>query len=140
MFIAYGAGTPVENNKKSLAGHASIAIAGLGIWGFYPTKPGRPITAPGILKYNAEYPIIHEYVEFFIDEGRLTKIKELITKWENDPPAFVIPFNDCVIFLYRVCDIIGLKYAPLAVMPVSAVRKIRLLNDERFYGPTSEER
>ncbi|GHV76592.1 hypothetical protein AGMMS49942_14130 [Spirochaetia bacterium] len=128
MFLAYARGTPVENNKKSIAGHASIAIEGSGIWGFYPTTPGMPITKRGVLQHNTVYPIIHEYAEFFVDEDRLNKIKELIAKWENNPPPFVVPFSDCVTFINRVCDIIGLKYNHLAVMPTTAVRRIRLLN------------
>jgi hypothetical protein len=134
MFLAYGRGTFVDN-EKSIAGHASIAIEGSGAWGFYPTTGQRLFTRRGVLRHSAGYPITQEYVEFTVADGIVDKLRELIAKWENDPPPFIIPVMDCVTFVYRACDIIGLRYNHFSVVPISAVRKIGRLNDRsRLYA------
>jgi hypothetical protein len=81
------------------------------------------------MKKNSEHPEIHEYVDFTIDDILMDEIRALIRKWELDPPPFAIPVQDCVGFIYRICDIIGLRYNPLALIPTRAVRSIRKLND-----------
>lgn len=127
--LAYGPGTLIEG-KKSKAGHASLSIERSGVWGFYPSTPGKLMTTHGVLKYSTEYPRTQEYADFFIDEGIMNKIFELIAEWENNPPTFIIPFNDCVSFIYRICDIIGLRYNNLKMFPASAICEIRNLNDQ----------
>jgi hypothetical protein len=130
LFLAYGRGTFVDN-ENSIAGHASIAIEGVGAWGFYPSKGQRLYTRRGVLRYTAGYPITQEYAEFFVDEGILNKLRELIAEWENNPPYFLIPSKDCVTFINLACDIIGLKYNPHTMLPIKAVRNIGSLNDQR---------
>jgi hypothetical protein len=133
-FYGYPRGTLVENGKKSLAGHASISIDRLGVWGFYPDKVGRPISKEGLLKYSEEYPRPQDYADFYVDENIMREIQELITEWETNPPTFIIPANDCVSFVYRICDIIGLKYNHLTIIPIKAIREIRNRNDQnKFY-------
>jgi hypothetical protein len=127
-FLAYGAGTEI-NGKKSLAGHASVAIDNTDTWGFYPSTAGRFFTRRGLMRKNAEHPEIHEYVDFTVDDSLMDEIQALIRKWEQDPPSFAIPIQDCVSFIHRICDIIGLKYNPFALVPTRAVRSIRRLND-----------
>jgi hypothetical protein len=128
-FLAYGMGTLVDG-KKSKAGHASVSIERDGVWGFYPSAPGRPITKKGKLSYKTEYPRTQEYADFFVDEQIMNNIWMLIHQWEDDPPYFAIPANDCVGFVYRVCDIIGLRYNPFALFPKSAIRDIRNFNNQ----------
>jgi hypothetical protein len=132
MFLAYGRGTFVDN-EKSIAGHASIAIEGAGAWGFYPSKGQRLYTRRGVLRYTTGYPITQEYAEFFVDEGIVDKLRELIAKWENNPPYFLIPSMDCVTFINLACDIIGLKYNHFIAVPTSAVREIRRLNAGKMF-------
>ncbi|MDR0409126.1 MAG: hypothetical protein LBH18_01825 [Spirochaetaceae bacterium] len=129
-FLAYGSGTLVEG-KKSIAGHASVSIERNGIWGFYPSTPGKLITKKGRLSYETEYPRTQEYVDFFVDEQTMNNIWLLIHQWENNPPYFAIPVNDCVGFIYRVCNTMGLRYNPFALLPTSAIRDIRNLNSRR---------
>jgi hypothetical protein len=132
-FLAYGRGTEIKG-KKSLAGHASIVIDDVDIWGFYPSIDGKLFTRRGELRKNSEHPEIHEYVDFTIDDALMDEIRALIRKWELDPPPFFIPVRDCVTFIYRVCDIIGLRYNQLALIPTRAIRSIRRLNDaDRVY-------
>jgi hypothetical protein len=128
-FLAYGTGTLVDG-KKSKAGHASISIERNGVWGFYPGTPGKLITRKGKLLYKTEYPRTQEYADFFVDEQIMHNIWALIHQWEDDPPYFAIPANDCVSFVYRICDIIGLRYNPFALFPVSAIRDIRDFNSQ----------
>jgi hypothetical protein len=127
-FLAYGRGTEISG-KKSIAGHASVAIDDTDIWGFYPSIAGKFFTRQGVLKKNSEHPEIHEYVDFTVDQTLMNEIRKLIQSWEQDPPAFVIPLRDCVHFIYQVCDIIGLKYNRFALLPTRAVRSIRKFND-----------
>jgi hypothetical protein len=127
--LAYGRGTLVDG-KKSKAGHASVSIERNGVWGFYPSTPGKLITRKGKLSYKTEYPRTQEYADFFVCEQIMRNIGALIHQWENDPPYFAIPANDCVSFIYRVCDIIGLRYNPFALFPTSAIRDIRNLNKQ----------
>jgi hypothetical protein len=129
-FLAYGAGTLVDG-KKSKAGHASVSIERSGVWGFYPSTPGRFITMKGKLSYKTEYPRTQEYADFFVDEQIIHNIWTLIHQWEDDPPYFAVPANDCVSFVYRVCDIIGLRYNPFALFPTRAIRDIRNFNSQR---------
>ncbi|GHV50933.1 hypothetical protein AGMMS49579_05340 [Spirochaetia bacterium] len=132
-FFAYGPGTPVEG-KKSIAGHASVSIDRDGVYGFYPSKPQRFATKKGVLKYSREYPITQDYTDFLVDEDTKNKIVELINEWENNPPPFIVSISDCVKFIYRVCDIMGLNYHPLTLLPKNAVRDIRNLNNHyRIY-------
>jgi hypothetical protein len=131
-FLAYDRGTSIEG-KKSLAGHASVAIDDSDIWGFYPSIRGRFITKNGILRFSTESPEIHESATFFVDTFIFDDIMNLINDWVDKPPAFNIPFLDCVTFIYRVCDIIGLKYNNLAVLPVSAVRSISRRNEQNLF-------
>jgi hypothetical protein len=128
-FLAYGSGTLVDG-KKSLAGHASVSIERNGVWGFYPSVPGKLITKKGKLSYQTEYPRTQEYVDFFVDEQTMNAIWALIRRWKDDPPYFVIPVNDCVSFIYRVCDIIGLRYNPFVLFPTEAIRNIRESNSQ----------
>lgn len=127
-FLAYGRGTEISG-KKSIAGHASVVIDDADIWGFYPSVAGKFFTAQGVLKKNSEHPEIHEYVDFTVDQTLIDEIRKLIQSWELNPPAFVIPLQDCVHFIYQVCDIIGLKYNRFALLPTKAVQSIRKLND-----------
>jgi hypothetical protein len=129
-FFAFNRGTMVDKDKKSIAGHASISIDRMGVWGFYPAKEGKPITKKGILKYAEEYPRTQEYADFIVDETTMNKILDFITEWETNPPTYAVPVNDCVSFLYRICDIIGLKYNHLTLLPIWAVRDIRNKNDQ----------
>jgi hypothetical protein len=129
--LAYTGGTLVDDKgTKSIAGHASISINRTGVWGFYPGTPGKLVTRRGLLKYSAEYPRTQEYADFIVDAAVMDKISELLLQWENDTPCFVIPFNDCVSFIYRVCDIIGLKYNSLILLPIDAIRYIGRRNDQ----------
>lgn len=127
-FLAYGGGTEIKG-KKSIAGHASVVIDDADIWGFFPSAAGKLFTAQGVLKKDSDHPEIHEYVDFTVDQTLMDEIRNLIRSWEMDPPAFIIPLQDCVHFIYRVCDIIGLKYNRFALLPTTAVRSIRKLND-----------
>lgn len=138
MFLAYYGGTVIdEKGTKSITGHASISINREGVWGFYPDPPGRLASGRGQLKYSAHYPREQEYVEFTIDADILADIQALITEWENSPPFFAIPVNDCVSFIYYVAECIGLRYNSFALLPVSAVRSIRDNNDQtRVYRRT----
>jgi hypothetical protein len=129
-FFAYNRGTVVDKGKKSIAGHASISIDRMGTWGFHPAKDGRPITKNGILKYSEEYPRTQEYADFLVDENVMHKIKDLITEWKTNPPPYIIPLNDCVSFIYRICDVIRIRYNHLALLPIRAVREIRGMNDQ----------
>lgn len=140
-FMAYTGGTELGNGKKSIAGHASISIDRSGVWGFYPSIEGRPITKKGILKYSSEYPRAQEYADFFVDTHIMRKIQEVITDWKTNPPSFVIPINDCNSFLYQICDIIGLRYNRLALLPVWTVRDIRSRNDQNkiYKGQYAED-
>ncbi|GHU26172.1 hypothetical protein FACS1894172_14660 [Spirochaetia bacterium] len=126
-FLAYGPGTPV-GETRSIAGHASLSIDGPGVYGFYPDIPGKLISKQGQLKYSTEYPINQLYTDFLVSENTRNKILELIAKWENTPPPFILPANDCVSFIYRVCDVIGLKYDPFILLPTNAIRAIRIFN------------
>jgi hypothetical protein len=91
-------------------------------------------TSQGQLIYNQVYPREQEYVIFTVDTQIMATIGELIEQWQNSPPYFAISLNDCVSFIYRVCDIIGLAYNPFARLPVSAIRSIRSHNDQtRIY-------
>jgi hypothetical protein len=129
--LAYSGGTIVDKKgSKSLAGHASISVNRAGVWGFYPSTPGKLITKRGLLQYSTEFPRTQEYVNFMVDASIMNKISELLLQWENNPPYFAIPFNDCVSFIYRVCDIIGLKYNPLLLLPIDAIRYIGHHNDQ----------
>jgi hypothetical protein len=129
-FLAYTGGTLVDDKgTKSIAGHASISINRMGVWGFYPDIPGKLATKRGLLKYSDEYPRTQEYADFMIDALTMNNISELLLRWENDTPHFAIPFNDCVSFIFRVCDVIGLKYNPLVLLPVDAIRSIRQYNE-----------
>ena len=140
-FLAYGAGTPLVEGKKSIAGHASLSIERAGTWGFYPSTPGKMLTAQGVLKYSSEYPITQEYADFFIDEKTMDKISAFIAVWEKDPPVFSIPFNDCVTFIYRICDIIGLRYNRFMLFPADAICEIRNLNDQyRIYKGKNDKK
>ncbi|GHT79937.1 hypothetical protein FACS1894130_10140 [Spirochaetia bacterium] len=131
-FLAYGPGTSL-GETRSITGHASLSIGGPGVYGFYP-KPGKLISKQGQLKYSTEYPRNQVYADFLVSENTRNKILELITKWENTPPPFSIPENDCVSFIYRVCDVIGLKYDPLVLLPTNAIRTIRIFNNQdRIY-------
>jgi hypothetical protein len=127
-FLAYERGTEIKG-KKSIAGHASVVIDDTEIWGFYPSIEGRFFTARGLLKKNSEHPEVHEYVDFTVDRSLMDEIRTLIRQWEEDPPAFIIPLQDCVHFVYRICDIIGLRYNRFALIPTTAVKSIRQLND-----------
>jgi hypothetical protein len=69
-------------------------------------------------------------VDFFVDEQIMNDIWALIHQWEDDPPYFAIPVNDCVSFIYRVCDVIGLYYDPFALFPAKAIRSIRYFNSQ----------
>jgi hypothetical protein len=129
-FLAYGAGTLLAEGEKSITGHASLSIERNGVWGFYPSTPGKILAAHGVLKYSSEYPITQEYADFFVDEKTMNKISALIVGWEKDPPFFSIPFNDCVSFIYRVCDTIGLRYNRFILFPADAICEIRNLNDQ----------
>lgn len=133
-FLAYSPGT-VIGKENSIAGHASLSIDRNGVWGFYPDSPGKIATKQGILKYSADsYPRMQEYVDFIVDRQIMDKIQELIRQWEMNPPYYAIIANDCVSFIYRVCDIIGLTYNPLALFPVDAIYGIRNHNDRyRIY-------
>ncbi|GMO43374.1 MAG: hypothetical protein Ta2F_18820 [Termitinemataceae bacterium] len=122
-FYAYPPRTLIDG-KKSLAGHVSLSIDRSGVWGFYPTTQGKLITKKGVVKYFAEYPLNQDYADFFVDEKTKNKLVEFIDKWKNDPPPFIIPLNDCVNFVRRACDIIGVKHSR-ALMPMKAVRDIR---------------
>jgi hypothetical protein len=128
-FLAYNPGTEISG-KKSIAGHASILIDDTDIWGFYPSTQGKIFTRQGALKKNTEHPEIHEYVDFTVDNTIMDEIRELINKWEQKPPSFAIPVQDCVSFIYRICDIIGLRYNRLSLIPSKAVRSIRKFNDQ----------
>jgi hypothetical protein len=127
-FLAYGGGTEIKG-KKSIAGHASVVIDDADIWGFYPDTDGRFFTRKGNLRKNSEHPEIHGYVDFTSDNVLMDEIRALIRKWELDPPPFAIPVQDCVSFIYRICDIIGLRYNHFALIPTRAVRSIRRLNE-----------
>lgn len=132
-FLAYGRGTEISG-KKSIAGHASVVIDGTDIWGFYPSTAGKFFTRRGVMKKNSEHPEIHEHVDFTVDDTLMEEIRALIRTWELDPPPFAIPIQDCVSFIHRICDIIGLRYNPFALIPTRAVRSIRKLNDtDRVY-------
>jgi hypothetical protein len=132
--LAYKPNTDVGGGKKSIAGHASVSIDRKGVWGFYPSAQGKLITKQGILKYADEYPRTQEYADFIVDAQIMSQIREVIAEWETNPPAYVILFNDCVNFLYRICDSIGLRYNSLALLPIDAIREIRRLNDQnRIY-------
>ena len=96
--------------------------------GGYPSAPGKPITRKGNLSYKTEYPRTQEYADFFVDEQIMNNIWMLIHQWEDDPPYFAIPVNDCVSFVYRVCAIMGLRYNPFALFPASAIRDICNVN------------
>jgi hypothetical protein len=129
-FMAFTAGTLVDKGEKSTADHASISIDSSGVWGFYPSTQGKLITNQGVLKYNDEYPRAQEYADFFVDARIMGQIREVIAEWEANPPAYIILVNDCVNFLYRICDIIGLQYNNLTFSPTMAVREIRNRNDQ----------
>jgi hypothetical protein len=129
-FMAYSSGTINSSGQKSYSGHAAVSIDRTGAWGFYPSREGKPITARGLLKYSDRYPRTQEYADFFVDAHIMGEIRELIARWEADPPAFILPASDCVSFIDRICDIIGLRYNRLAVLPVWAVRDIRSSNDQ----------
>jgi hypothetical protein len=79
-FLSYDRGTLIEG-KRSLAGHASIAIDDSDIWGFYPSIRGRFITKTGLLKFSTDYPEIHDSVSFFVDTYILDDIMDLIDEW-----------------------------------------------------------
>jgi hypothetical protein len=133
-FLAYGPGTIVDR-KISIAGHALLSINHSGVWSFYPSTPEKLHTEQGLLKYNAEFPPQYDSVDFKVDQNTMNEIMRLIHQWENAPPAFSIPDNDCVSFIYRVCDIIGLYYNSITLMPASAIIEIRVHNDQRrIYG------
>jgi hypothetical protein len=130
-FLAYYSGTVIdEKGAQSITGHASLSINREGVWGFYPDPLGKIVSRRGQVKYSAVYPREQEYAVFTVDEGVLAEIQALIKDWEQSPPFFAIPLNDCVSFVFRVCDVIGLKYNPLALFPVSAIRSIRNNNDQ----------
>jgi hypothetical protein len=130
--LAYTGGTLVDSKgTKSVAGHASISLNRGGVWGFYPDEAGKLITKRGLLKYSDEFPRAQEYAEFTIDACAMNKISELLVEWETEPPYFAIPFSDCVGFIYSVCDIVDLKYNPLVLLPVDAIRSIRRLNPKK---------
>ncbi|GHV73872.1 hypothetical protein AGMMS49940_11740 [Spirochaetia bacterium] len=132
-FLAYGPGTSL-GETRSIAGHASLSIGGPGVYGFYPNIPGKLISKQGQLKYSTEYPLNQVHTDFLVSENTRNKILELLTEWENTPPPFSIPANDCVSFIYRVCDVIGLKYDPLVLLPKNAIRTIRIFNNhDRVY-------
>jgi hypothetical protein len=135
--MAYGRGVVEITGRKSIAGHATITIDYLDVWGFWPTKPGRPFTKTGLLRhtnYADEYPLQQESVEFNIDEASYMQILNLVDEWEHKPPAFFVPANDCVSFINRVCEIMSIKHNPFALLPTSAIREIRRLNvnDARY--------
>lgn len=133
-FLAYRPGTLIDG-KKSLGGHASVSIERSGVFGFYPSKPGKFATKRGILKFSIDYPATQDYTDFLVDKNTKDKILELIAEWENNPPRFTLLSNDCVSFIYRVCDIVGLKYHPFRFLPTNAVRDIGKLNDHyRVYN------
>jgi hypothetical protein len=138
-FLAYDRGTEIEG-KKSIAGHASVAVDDADIWGFYPEQRGWFITKRGMLIRASDQPEIHESVAVFVDVHVMGEIRALINEWETAPPIFAIPFMDCVTFVYRVCDIIGLKYDHMAIWPTRAVRSIgRLNNRGRIYKSAPRE-
>ena len=130
-FLAYHGGTVVdEKGTKSPGGHASISINREGVWGFYPNPRGKPVTKHGELVYSTVYPREQEYAEFIVDADILADIEALINEWENSPPLFAVPVNDCVSFINRVCDRVGLRYNPFAILPVTAIQSIRDGNDQ----------
>ncbi|GMO38865.1 MAG: hypothetical protein Ta2B_18320 [Termitinemataceae bacterium] len=128
--LAYAPGTKLNNGITSIAGHISVSIDNNGIWGFYPSIDGSPITIVGELKYYdySDFPEKIEYLDFIIDKDTKQKIEELIAEWAGNPPMFIIPFNDCVVFVYRVCDIAGIRYNSFKVIPINALREIHRLN------------
>ncbi|MDR1894118.1 MAG: hypothetical protein LBQ61_05410, partial [Spirochaetales bacterium] len=133
-FFAYAPGTLIEHGKTSIAGHASFSIDRAGVWGFYPDKEGKLITKNGELKYSEDYPKTQEYADFFVDENIMREIMELIEEWERNPPVFIIAVNDCVSFIYRICDIIRLQYNHFTLIPITAIREIRSRNNQNeFY-------
>ena len=130
--MAYNSGTEVGKGR-SVAGHASISLDRNGVWGFYPETEGRILTLNGRLEFSSEYPVTQEFVEFIVDKETRDEIGRFINRWSSDPPWFSVPFNDCVGFMYKICDIAGIRYNPLVLLPVRAIRTIRKMNDPLIF-------
>jgi hypothetical protein len=162
-FYAYGPG------DHSKAGHAFLKISrefgwkpnpplpkeleSTTVFGFYPARePPSPLRAFCEGKLCSDSKNLEEHRgadgslvtnSFTISPTACVEAWKTISKWARNPPGYRLMYNDCINFVYKVADEIGLVHDSFfynfTLIPTAAVRSIHRNKRKKIDKRTDKE-